>query len=470
MTYHLAVDLGASGGRCILGWLEDGEIRLEEVHRFKNEPAVRDGHLCWDTDSLFRQILIGMRRCGELKKKPISVGVDTWGVDFALLDSLGNRLGNIVAYRDSRTDGIARRLGTLLDNDALYRRTGIQAQNYNTLYQLVALKEQSPKLLARAERLLLMPDYFHYLLSGAAANEYTVASTTGLVNAVEQVWDLDLVRKLGLPEKLFSHTLTPPSMPLAPLSAAVAEAVGYECTVVLPVSHDTGSAFLAVPAGEVPSVYISSGTWSLLGVENATPITTEESRLAGFTNEGGYGGTYRYLKNIMGLWILQRLRAESGDDMTFPLLARLAEESACASIVDVDDPRFFAPANMTDALCRVCRETGQELPRTLGDAARCVYRSLAKRYGTAIKGLERLTGQCYAAIHIVGGGSQDSYLNRLTAAETGLTVYAGPTEGSALGNLMAQMLATKEFKSILQAREAVRRGFPIYAYPPETIV
>lgn len=466
MSYYLAVDLGASSGRCILGWLEDGLIRLEEVHRFKNETKLRIGQLCWDTDELFRQILAGMRRCGALGKAPVSVGIDTWGVDFVLLDGAGRRLGDAVSYRDRRTEGMSEQVSRLVNGDELYRRTGVGAQDYNTIYQLTALAKRQPDLLVGAERFLMIPDYFHYLLSGVAANEYTEASTTGLMDAHARQWDRALIQTLGLPERLFALPLTEPGTALGTLSDAVARTVGYDCKVVLPASHDTGSAFLSVPAVGAPSVYISSGTWSLLGVETTAPVTTPESCAAGFTNEGGYQSRHRYLKNIMGLWMLQRLRAEQGEDLTFRALSRMAEASPCTALVDVGDGRFFAPASMTEAVRTVCRETGQEVPRNLGDVAKCVYRSLAKSYAAGIRQLEGLTGQRYEAVHIVGGGSQDEYLNRLTAAEAGLPLHAGPTEGSALGNLMVQMISSGVFSDLSEARAAVRRGFPIKTFAP----
>ncbi len=464
MKYHLAVDIGATSGRHILGHVEQGRIVLEEVYRFENGPKKRGGRLCWDFDALAREVVNGLKACAELGKVPATLGVDTWGVDFALVDREGRILGDTVAYRDSRTQGMDALVEELIPAQELYRRTGIQKQSFNTIYQLMAVKCQSPELLEQAHRLLLVPDYLHYTLTGVMSNEYTEASTSGLVSAAAKDWDRELLDLLGFPQKLFG-TLSLPGTALGGLRPALREELGFDCQVILPASHDTGSAFLAVPAGEGASVTLSSGTWSLLGVELETPVTTPESRAANFTNEGGYQYRFRYLKNIMGLWMIQNLRremAENGQLPGFGELSRLAREAAdFPGRVDVDDPSFMAPESMSAAVRAYCERVGQPVPQSPGELLSCVYHSLAQCYAQSVRQLERLTGRSFQAVHIVGGGSQDAYLNQLTASATGLPVYAGPTEGTALGNLLVQMIAQGEFASLQEARDAIRASFAV---------
>ena len=464
MKYHLAVDIGASSGRHILGHVEQGRIVLEEVYRFENGPKKRGGRLCWDFDALAREVVNGLKACAKLGKVPATLGVDTWGVDFALVDREGRVLGDTVAYRDSRTQDMDALVEELIPAQELYRRTGIQKQSFNTIYQLMAVKRQSPELLEQAHRLLLVPDYLHYTLTGVMSNEYTEASTSGLVSAAAKDWDRELLDLLGFPQKLFG-TLSLPGTALGGLCPALREELGFDCQVVLPASHDTGSAFLAVPAGEGDSVTLSSGTWSLLGVELEHPVTTPESRAANFTNEGGYQYHYRYLKNIMGLWMIQNLRremAENGQLPGFGELSRLAREAAdFPGRVDVDDPSFMAPESMSAAVRAYCERVGQPVPQSPGELLSCVYHSLAQCYAQSVRQLERLTGRSFQAVHIVGGGSQDAYLNQLTASATGLPVYAGPTEGTALGNLLVQMIAQGEFAGLQEARDAIRASFAV---------
>lgn len=465
-TYYLAVDIGASSGRHILGWVEGGKLRLKEIYRFENKLIRKNGRLCWDMDGLFQEVLRGLERCGELSKIPVSVGIDTWAVDYVLLDRTGNSLGEAVAYRDSRTKGIDQFVEEMIPLRELYARTGIQKQEFNTIYQLMAVKRHQPKLLEKAQRLLMVPEYLTYRLTDKLENEYTNATTTGLVNARTKTWDWELLDRLGYPRTLFGE-LRQPGFLVGTFTAEVKNQVGFDCQVMFPATHDTASAFLAVPAKE-GGVYLSSGTWSLLGTELPEPVTTEESLTHNFTNEGGYQYRFRYLKNIMGLWILQSLRKEEGKKLTFAQLegeARRAEWFP--SRIDVNDKRFLAPDNMREAIRSLCKETGQPAPETLGELASCVYGSLARSYAQAIKELSELTGRDYTAVNIVGGGSQDSYLNQLTANAAGLPVYAGPTEGTALGNLMVQMLTNGEFPDLPSIRKGERQSFSIGEYWPE---
>lgn len=463
--YYLAVDIGASSGRHILGYTgEDGRIVLEEIYRFDNGITTRNGHLCWELDRLFSEILQGMKRCTELEKIPAAMGVDTWGVDFVLLDKNGGLLGGAVAYRDSRTAGMDAAASAIIPPQELYACTGIQKQSFNTIYQLLALKKESPELLARAERLLMIPEYFHWRLTGKAVSEYTNATTTQLVNAAEKTWDRGLLDRLGLPRRIFGE-LAFPGTEVGELLPEIAAEAGFTCKVVLPGTHDTASAVLAVPMTAENAAYISSGTWSLIGLERMEPDCSEESRRRNFTNEGGYGGRFRYLKNIMGLWMIQSVRRElkaAGQAVGFDDLCEMAIKAAdFPSRVDVSDECFLAPENMQRAVDDFCARTGQRVPASIEERMACIYRSLAAGYRRAVEELEALTGKPVPCIHIVGGGSKDWYLNELTASETGKTVYAGPAEATALGNILAQMLAAGVFSTVEEARCAVARSFSV---------
>lgn len=462
--YYLAVDIGASSGRHILGHAEDGRIVLEEVYRFDNDLVTRNGHLCWELERLFSEILRGMKRCAELGRIPAAMGIDTWGVDFVLLDEKGRVLGDAVAYRDSRTAGMDSTAAALISPEELYARTGIQKQIFNTIYQFLALKKERPELLAQATRMLMIPEYFHWRLTGKAVSEYTNATTTQLVNAAEKTWDSDLLERLGLPRKIFGE-LALPGTEVGELLPEIAAEAGFSCKVVLPGTHDTASAVLAVPMTAENAVYISSGTWSLIGLERMEPDCSEESRRRNFTNEGGYGGRFRYLKNIMGLWMIQSVRRElkaAGQAVSFDDLCEMAIKAAdFPSRVDVSDECFLAPKNMQKAVDGFCARTGQPVPTSIEERMACIYRSLAAGYRRAVKELEVLTGKPVPCIHIVGGGSKDWYLNELTASETGKTVYAGPAEATALGNILAQMLAAGVFSTVEQARRAVAQSFSV---------
>lgn len=458
---YLAIDIGASGGRHILGTLKDGQITLEEIYRFTNEMKVQNNHLCWDFDYLFEQILLGLKRCDALGKIPVTMGIDTWGVDFVLLDKDERVLGDTVAYRDSRTTGMDGVLRKLIPEDELYRRTGIQKQLFNTIYQLLALKRTNKEILDRAERFLMVPEYLNFLLTGMKVNEYTNATTTGMVDAGKKTWDRSLIDLLGIKPSIFGE-LKLPKTRMGPLQKAIEEKVGFQCEVVLPPTHDTASAVLAVPLADNHSVYISSGTWSLMGLEKPEPDCREASRSANFTNEGGYDYRYRYLKNIMGLWIIQSVKKEWSQGYSFSQLCAMAEaEKDSPSIIDVNDQTFLAPPNMIEAIKEFCRQRGLSVPTRPGEIAACVYHSLAQSYRDAVLEIETLQNMGIHSIHIVGGGSQADYLNELTARYTGKQVLAGPIEATAIGNILSQMLGAGEFKTLAEAREAVAKSFPI---------
>ncbi|MBP5738927.1 MAG: rhamnulokinase [Abditibacteriota bacterium] len=464
--YFLAVDIGASSGRHILSHMENGKLILEEVHRFDNGMEDRNGHKCWDSARLFADIKAGMKKCADMGKIPAYMGIDTWGVDYVLVDKDGKDVGDAVGYRDDRTTGIDKEVYKVIPEADLYARTGIAKQVFNTIYQLVALKKEDPAQLDRAASLLMSPDYYGFKLTGKRESEYTNATTGQLVDPATKDWDYDLIEKLGLPKGIFNH-LKKPGTVLGGLLPEVRAEVGFDCQVVMVGSHDTASAVLAVPAKSDKFVYISSGTWSLLGVELKEPICNEQSRLANFTNEGGYDYRYRFLKNIMGLWMIQSVRAELGKKYSYAQLCDMAEEEKdFPSLVDAVDGRFFAPDSMIDEIKAYCAETGQPVPETVGQIATVVYKSLAACYDKTVKQLEAMTGTTYDAINIVGGGANADYLNKLTAAASGKTVYAGPTEATAIGNILCQMLACGDFRSVEEARSCVFDSFEVKTFKP----
>ena len=483
MKKHLAIDIGASSGRHILGWVEDGKIQLKEIYRFENSQVVRNGHDCWDIESLARHVLLGCKAAADIGEIPETVGIDTWGVDFVLVDGRGLPVGDAVAYRDKRTEGMPEFVDSVIPFEELYAHTGIQRVVFNTIYQLAALKKENPEQLEKAERLLFIPDYLNFILTGQLANEYTDASTSSLLNAATCDWDREIISRLGLPDRIFKP-LSMPGTVLGGFTSAVQSVVGYDAKVVLPACHDTGSAYLAVPARDDKAIYLSSGTWSLIGVENEEAITSSKSCAANFSNEGGAWRRFRFLKNIMGLWMIQSIRRElngvayvegKGGEETAAALAGISDwekgkkysfadlEAAARaagdfpSVVDASDKRFFAPASMIAAVCGACAESDQKVPSTVGELVQCVYSSLANSYATEAKLLVSITGKEYTTLNIVGGGSQDTYLNELTAKATGLEVVAGPTEGTAIGNLIVQMIASGEFFDLAEARKAIVR-------------
>ncbi len=456
--YYLAIDIGASSGRHVLGSIQEGQICLEEIYRFENSMKKMDGMLCWDTEQIFRHILKGMRRCTELGKIPVSVSIDTWGVDFVLIDSAGNKLGPAVGYRDQRTDGMDEVVSRYIAPDELYERTGIPKQMYNTVYQLMAVKETHAGYLEQADAMLMTPDYYHYLLTGKAMQEYTIATTSQLVNARTRDWDYELIERLGLPAHIFKPIQKPGTL-VGNLKPELQSLLGFDCQVIMPASHDTASAVMAVPSTTKDTLYISSGTWSLMGIEISEPNTSIGSSRAGFTNEGGYNGSFRYLKNIMGLWMIQSVKKEIGDNYSFEEICQMAAKEQISSLVDCNDNCFMAPDSMTETVKTFCHQTGQQVPKTLGEIAAVIYNSLAKCYTDTVTEIETLTGTHYATIHIIGGGSKAGYLNSLTEKYTSRKVLTGPAEATAIGNILAQMIEYREISSLLEGREYVRKSF-----------
>ncbi len=461
--YYLAIDIGASSGRHILGHLENGKLELEEIHRFENGIQEKAGAFCWDLQQIFREIKLGMIKCRERNKIPYSVGIDTWAVDFVLLDNNNHILGNTVAYRDNRTRGMEEKVYAILPEEELYARTGIQKQLFNTIYQLMAVKERQPGELEAAESFLMVPDYFHYLLSGIKRCEYTNATTTQLVSPVTKDWDTELINLLGYPIRIFPKLECPGSV-LGNLTKELREEVGYDCLVVLPATHDTGSAVMAIPSREEKPLYISSGTWSLMGTELSAADCSADSRKRNFTNEGGYDYRFRYLKNIMGLWMIQSVKREIGGNYSYAEICDMAAQKKITSLVDCNDQRFLAPANMTREVQMACRESNQQVPEDLGEVAAVIYHSLAGCYKSTVLELEEATKQTFDCIHVVGGGANAEYLNLLTAEATGKTVCAGPSEATAIGNLLAQLISAGEVEDLKAARACVRDSISLKKY------
>lgn len=454
----LAIDIGASGGRHIVGVFNDGALQLHEVYRFENGPVQKNGQLIWDVDALFAHIVQGLKAAGEQGYTPQSIAIDTWAVDFVLLDAAGQRLGEAVSYRDGRTQGMDRVLEQYISESELYARTGLQKQPFNTIYQLLALQQNDE--LAQAQELLMLPEYFAFLLTGQKMREYTNASTTALVDAAARDWDYELIDRLAFPRRFFAP-LHQPGETVGELLPEIAQQIGYSTAVKLAPTHDTASAILASPiaAGDA---YLSSGTWSLLGLELPSPILTEASRAFNMTNEGGAHGTIRYLKNIMGLWMLQQVRKELCPQLSYAELAQLAAAAdAYPGRVDAGDQRFMAPLSMTEEINRALTEQNMPLPSSVGEWAACICHSLADCYSGAIKALEEITKQKIGTLRIVGGGCQNEYLNRLTAKALNKPVTAGPVEATAIGNLLSQLQL-----SLTEGRELVRRAFPLRTYTP----
>lgn len=461
--YYLAVDIGASSGRHMLASMKDGKMQLEEVYRFPNGMDNKNGTLCWDVDRLITEIKNGLKKCKEIGKIPVSMGIDTWGVDYVLLDKDDNILGDTVGYRDSRTEGMDEKVYEVIPQDDLYARTGIQKQIFNTIYQLMAVKQSHPEYLEQAETILMIPDYFNFLLTGVKMNEYTEATTGQLISPKTNDWDYELIDMLGYNSKMF-RPVSMPGTVVGDFTEDVQKEVGFNCTVVLPATHDTGSAVLAVPTNDDDAVYISSGTWSLMGIERKEADCSMESMKANFTNEGGYDHRFRYLKNIMGLWMIQSVKKEFTEDLSFAEICEMASKETIPSIVDCNDDCFLAPESMIEAVQKFCRDTDQPVPETVGEISSVIYNSLAKCYGDTVEEIEAITGKKYSTIYVVGGGSNAGYLNELTAKYTGRKVSAGPSEATAIGNIIVQMLHDGVFASLPEARTCVKESFDVKMY------
>ena len=455
--YYLAIDLGASSGRHILAHIENGKMLTEEIYRFQNGPKTvlsRDGkeHLTWSYEQLFLEIINGLKKAKEIGKIPYSVGIDTWGVDYALLDENDNVIDGIYCYRDARTDKTIPEVHEKFPLETLFAKTGIAFASFNTIYQL--LDDVKSGRMEKAKTFLMLPDYFHFRLTGVKKQEYCNATTTGMVNAATHTWDEEIIEKLGYKKELFGE-LTQAGSYVGEFTDEIAKEVGYKAKVFLPATHDTASAVLAAPlSGQTP--YISSGTWSLLGVEQNYAHTSVAALDAGYSNEGSVNGAFRLQINIMGLWMIQQVRHELDDKYSFAELADMASENPVEHEIKVNEQRFLAPQNMTQEIFKAVGK-----PLSVGETAYVIYNNLAKCYAESLNALERVTGEKYQTLNIIGGGSKNGFLNELTAKYTGKKIITGPAEGTAIGNFMMQMVGAGEIENVQKGREIIKKSFDI---------
>jgi len=467
-THYLACDLGADSGRLMLGTLDGGKIVLEELHRFPNGPVKTSGALHWNFDALLNELKTGLKKASA-KNLPIAgISTDSWGVDYVLYDERGLIMSPVWCYRDARTASGVENTRAKVDWPAIYAETGIQFMSLNTIYQLAA---EPPERLARAKQLLLIGDAFNYFCSGVPRNEVSLASTTQLYNPKSRTWSKKLLDALKLREEMFAP-ICASGTKLGPLKKNLATEVGLpQIEVIASCSHDTGAAVAAVPASGENWAYLSSGTWSLMGVEWPQPIITDQGRALGFTNEIGFGNSVRLLKNIVGLWIVQECRRQwtkEGKKYDFAALEQLAAAAPpFVSLINADDPRFLSPDNMPKKIAEFCQETGQPVPANHAAYMRCIYESLALFYRVVLRRIERLTGKKIGQLHIVGGGSKDATLNQFAANALKIPVIAGPTECTATGNMLVQAIALSHVPSHAAAREIVRNSFELKTFTPQ---
>lgn len=453
MQYCLAIDIGASSGRHILGWLENGILKQEEVYRFENNIVNKEGSIIWDIEHLVSEVKAGLKACGNIGKIPATVAIDTWGVDYVLLDENKKEIMPVIAYRDNRTNGIPEEIDTIIPREDLYRRTGIQPINFNTIYQLYCDKKSGK--LDKAAHFLMIPEYLSFKLTGVIKNEYTNATTGAIVNAKTKKRDNELLELLGIKTDIFKE-LSLPADKVGNFSDEVKLEIGFDAEVIFCPSHDTASAVAACPVGD-NGVYISSGTWSLIGTENKEPMLTVEAMNGGFTNEGGINYRYRFLENIMGMWLFQNIRRNLDKKYTYDEMMNMAKASSFKELINPNAKEFVAPENMVEAIRTHLGKP--ELP--IEDVLSSVYHSLANSYKDAVETIEKVCSKQIDLINIIGGGSKDGYLNELTKEYTGKRVLAGPTEATAIGNLIAQLMYLDNNFSLEQARETVKKSFSI---------
>ncbi|MCQ2449501.1 MAG: rhamnulokinase [Clostridia bacterium] len=470
MKRILSFDFGASSGRAMLAVLKDGKIEMEEIHRFSNDTVIAHGTMYWDVLRLFFEIKTGITKAVNQGGFD-AIGIDTWGVDFGLLNKKGDLITNPVHYRDTRTEGMLEKVFEIIPKDELYRVTGSQTNRINTLYQLMYLKENEPELLAMTDKMLLMPDLFAYLLTGEIKDEASIVSTTNLFDPNTKDWNFELIEKLGLPKNIFAPVVKPGSV-YGYLSDEICEELGCDKVPVIAVAtHDTASAVAATPSLSDDFVYISCGTWSLFGIETRTPIMTDEAAAANFTNEGGFDDTIRFLKNIIGLWLIQESRRQwrrEGIEVGFDQL----EKEALASepfrcFINVDDPAFETAGNLPKRVCEFCERTGQYVPQNRGEIMRCIYQSLAMKYKYTFNTLNRLGDKEYHRINMLGGGIKDKLLCQLTADACNVEVLAGPTEATVMGNIAVVCYALGELKDLTDIRKAVSDSTELKQYLPQ---
>jgi rhamnulokinase len=466
---YLAIDLGASSGRVLAGLFENGKLELKEMHRFWNGAVEKEDGLHWDIDQLFTEIKTGLKNGFAAYGKTVqAIGVDTWGVDYGLLDADGKLVNTPFQYRDSRTDGMMKKVFNTVPKTELYKRTGLQFMFFNTIYQLSA-ELRRPEF-KKAEQMLFIPDLLNYWLTGKAATEYTIASTSQLLDAKKRDWDFELIEKLGLPKKIFGK-IVPPGTVLGSLTAELQQELGGNAQVIAVGGHDTASAVAAAPLANKDCAYLSSGTWSLMGLEEPQPIITEESAKFDITNEGGVCNTIRFLKNIGGLWLLQECRRnwmEQGEELDFVQIAGLAMAAEpFIAFINPDAPEFAKPCDMPAAIQEFCKKTGQRIPQTKGEIARTAYESLAMRYRSVFQTLEKMHGKPLNQLHIVGGGCQNKVLNQFSADALNRPIIAGPIEATAIGNMLMQMIAKGDVSTLAEGRAMVSKSFEAKVIMPE---
>lgn len=466
---YAAVDLGAESGRVVKGILADGRLHLEEINRFKNGLVPISGHDHWNLIRLYEAMIDAFKICAQSDVPIESIGVDSWGVDFALLAEDESLMGLPVGYRDSRTDGMMEKLFEKMPKEKVYEKTGIQFMKFNSIYQLFSLSQDKKPFLPLVKDFLMIPDYFHYLFTGKKTNEYSNASTTQLLNVQTGTWDSDLLNVIGVPKGMFKKLIQPGTV-IGPLTKQLQQVTGLgPIPVVAPATHDTAAAVAAVPAeGAGNWAYISSGTWSLMGIEADKPNSTQKAFGYNFTNEGGVFGTIRFLKNIMGLWLVQRCRAAFDTEIDYGALTQMASEApAFVSLVDPDRDAFLNPPSMTNAIAEFCRQTGQPVPASEGAYIRCCLESLAMQYRCVLEMLRDVYGKSFDTIHIVGGGTQNKLLNQFTADATGATVITGPVEATIIGNIIMQAIGMGHIKDLAEGRRIIRNSFEMKTFTPQ---
>ncbi len=467
----LAIDLGAESGRLIVGILRDRRLAIEEVHRFINRPVNILGRLYWNVTQMFQDIKDGLVKAFSKYKDIESIGIDTWGVDFGLITKEGYLAGIPVCYRDHRTDGILEKAFEVMPKEKIYQLTGIQIMQINTLFQLYSMILENSSLFNSAYKLLFMPDLFNFMLTGEMKTEFSIATTSQIYNPIKDRWEEEILEKFGIRKDLMPEVL-PPGTVIGNLNKGIEEELGVKnISVIVPCEHDTGCAVVGVPGEGDDWAYISSGTWSLMGVELKSPIINNESLRANFTNEGGYNKTFRFLKNIMGLWLLQRVKrewAKEGEDLSYTEITRLAEEEKPFQyFINPDDVSFLNPLNMIKAIQDYCKKTGQRVPDRKGEIARCILESLAFRYKDVFTDLERILNKKIKVLHIVGGGSQNQLLSQFTADVLGVPVITGPIEATALGNIVVQAITKGAIEDIVEARKIIKDSSEMKVYQPQ---
>jgi rhamnulokinase len=469
-TQFLAFDLGAESGRAVVGTIDGGRLELQEKHRFPNPTGRIGGHLHWNLLQQWEELKTGLRKTAADTPKLAGIGVDTWGVDFGFIGRSGDVLGNPFHYRDARTNGVMERAFARLSREQIFQATGIQFMPINSLYQMLAMVESRHWQLDAAETMLFVPDLFNYLFTGQRKSEFSIASTSQMYDMGHNAWATQMLTQLGIPTRLLPEVI-PSGTVLGPLLPAVAEECGIgQVPVIAPALHDTASAVAAVPAEGDDWCYVSSGTWSLMGVETAKPIINDKSLKYNYTNEGGVGGTIRFLKNIMGMWLVQECRRhfqKEGYEHSYSELTQMAERAkGLGTLIDPDHAPFLTPGDLPIKIDQFCKSTKQKTPATRGDYVRACLDSLALTYRRTLEGLEDILGRRINVIHVVGGGCQNQLLNQMTADATGRTVVAGPVEATAMGNVLVQAMAIGEIKTLAEARAIVRDSFAVKRFEP----